>query len=172
MSVVPVEAARTMCPASSSLRAADRAADTARYAEFLMQDTLVMDQHTSYQLEILHLVMVIKRPKPKGLGFKADFLELNMLTDWELAKIWADCHIPNSVVMQILKLLEALSNPKGEVVFFADMFNCGLRLPLRTSIQLILAQICYPPCQFNPNFWFTLLPSRPLLSAFSSPPKE
>lgn len=58
-SEVPVEAISTMCPASSSLRAAD----TAHYAEFLMQDTRVTDQHTSYQSEILHLVLVIKRPK-------------------------------------------------------------------------------------------------------------
>ncbi|CAL2245636.1 unnamed protein product [Prunus armeniaca] len=59
--------------------------------------------------------------------------------------------------MRIPGSLESLSNPKGEVVFFTDVFKHGLRLLLRHSIQKILAAIGYAPGQFNPNFWITLL---------------
>ncbi|CAB4264108.1 unnamed protein product [Prunus armeniaca] len=58
-SEVPVEATCIMCPTLCSIRAAK----TAHYEEFLMQDTRVTDQHTSYQSKILHLVLVIKRSK-------------------------------------------------------------------------------------------------------------
>ncbi|CAL9007051.1 unnamed protein product [Prunus brigantina] len=59
--------------------------------------------------------------------------------------------------MRIPEPLESLSNPKGEAVFFTDVFKHGLRLPLRHSVQKILAAIGYAPGQFNPNFWITLL---------------
>ncbi|CAL2270942.1 unnamed protein product [Prunus armeniaca] len=59
--------------------------------------------------------------------------------------------------MQIPGQLESLSNPAGEVVFFTDVFRHGLRLPLRHSVQKVLAAIGYAPGQFNPNFWITLL---------------
>ncbi|CAL2256669.1 unnamed protein product [Prunus armeniaca] len=49
--------------------------------------------------------------------------ELNALNEAELAKIRAEFHIPDSVVMQILGPLESLSNPDGEVVFFTDVFK-------------------------------------------------
>ncbi|CAL9016707.1 unnamed protein product [Prunus brigantina] len=63
----------------------------------------------------------------------------------ELAKIRALYNIPNSVVMRIPGPLESLSNLDGEVVFFTDVFKHGLRLPLRHSVQKILAQIGYAP---------------------------
>ncbi|CAL2257640.1 unnamed protein product [Prunus armeniaca] len=62
-----------------------------------------------------------------------------------------------SVKMRIPGPLESLGNPKREVVFFTDVFKHGLRLPLRHSVQKILAAIGYAPGQFNPNFWITLL---------------
>ncbi|CAL9015108.1 unnamed protein product, partial [Prunus brigantina] len=79
------------------------------------------------------------------------------MTEAELAKIRALYNIPDSVKMRIPEPLESLSNPKGEAVFFTDVFKHGLRLPLRHSVQKILAAIGYAPGQFNPNFWITLL---------------
>ncbi|CAL9029546.1 unnamed protein product [Prunus brigantina] len=61
------------------------------------------------------------------------------------------------LTMRIPGPLESLSNPTGETVFFTDVFKHGLRLPLRHSVQKILAAIGYAPGQFNPNFWITLL---------------
>ncbi|CAL9020963.1 unnamed protein product [Prunus brigantina] len=49
--------------------------------------------------------------------------------------------------MRILGRLESLSNLEDEVVFFTDVFKHGLRLPLRHSVQKILAQIGYAPRQ-------------------------
>ncbi|XP_021822610.1 uncharacterized protein LOC110764017 [Prunus avium] len=95
--------------------------------------------------------------KPKGPVFGVDHLEPNALTVAELAKIRALYNIPDFVVMQIPGPLESLSNPETEVCFFTDVFKHGLRLPLRHSVQKILAQIGYAPGQFNPNFWITLL---------------
>ncbi|CAL8992397.1 unnamed protein product, partial [Prunus brigantina] len=95
--------------------------------------------------------------RPKGPVFGVDFLEPNTLHEAELAKIKAEFHIPDSVVMRIPRPLESLSDPDGEVVFFTDGFKHELRLPLRLSVQKILAQIGYAPRQFNPNFWITLL---------------
>ncbi|VVA33502.1 Hypothetical predicted protein [Prunus dulcis] len=46
--------------------------------------------------------------------FSMDFLELNALTNWELARIQAMHYILDSVIMQILRSLESLSDPKGE----------------------------------------------------------
>ncbi|KAI5334822.1 hypothetical protein L3X38_024955 [Prunus dulcis] len=95
--------------------------------------------------------------KPKGPIFGVDFIKLNTFNKAELAKIKVEYHIPDSVVMRIPGPLESLSNVDGEVVFFTDVFKHGLRLPLRHSIQKILAQIGYAHEQFNPNFWITLL---------------
>ncbi|CAL2271185.1 unnamed protein product [Prunus armeniaca] len=92
--------------------------------------------------------------KPKDLVFGVDHLEPNVLTEAEAAKIRALYNIPESVKMRIPGALESLSNPKGEVVFFTDVFKHGLRLPLRHLVQ---AAIGYAPGQFNPNFWITLL---------------
>ncbi|CAL9011528.1 unnamed protein product [Prunus brigantina] len=85
--------------------------------------------------------------KPKDLVFGVDHLESNVLTEAEVAKIRALYNIPKSVKMRILGPLESLSNPKGEVVFFTDVFKHGLRLPLRHSVQKILAVIGYAPGQ-------------------------
>lgn len=82
---------------------------------------------------------------------------MNALNEAELAKIRVEYHIPDSVVMRIPRLLEYLSNPDGEVVFLTDAFKHVLWLPLRHSVQKILAQIGYAPGQFNPNFCITLL---------------
>lgn len=95
--------------------------------------------------------------KPKGPVFGVNFLEPNALNEAELAKSRAEYHILDSVVMQIPGLLESLSNPDGDVVFFTDAFKHGLRLLLRHSMQKILAQISYAHGQFNSNFWITLL---------------
>lgn len=59
---------------------------------------------------------------PRGPVFGVDFLEPNALTEGELAKIRAEYHIPDSVVMRIPGPLESLSNLEGEVVFFTDVF--------------------------------------------------
>ncbi|KAL6277239.1 hypothetical protein ACE6H2_020840 [Prunus campanulata] len=59
--------------------------------------------------------------------------------------------------MRILEPLESLSDNDHGVVFFTDVFKHGLRLPLRHSVQKILAAISYAPGQYNPNFWITLL---------------
>ncbi|KAI5330164.1 hypothetical protein L3X38_029562 [Prunus dulcis] len=75
--------------------------------------------------------------KPKVLVFGMDFLEPNALTEGELAKIWAEYHIPDSVVMWTHMPLESLSNSNGEAVFFTDVFKHELRLPLRHSVQKI-----------------------------------
>ncbi|KAI5343604.1 hypothetical protein L3X38_011480 [Prunus dulcis] len=63
--------------------------------------------------------------KPKGLVFNVDFLEPNALNEAELAKIRAEFHIPDSMVMQIPGPLESLSDPDSEVVFFTDVFKMG-----------------------------------------------
>ncbi|CAL8102300.1 unnamed protein product [Prunus armeniaca] len=99
----------------------------------------------------------IPMAKPKDLVFGVDHLEPNVLIEAEVAKIRALYNIPELVKMRIPGLLESLSNPKGEMVFFTDVFKHGLRLPLRHSVQKILAAIGYAPGQFNPNFWITLL---------------
>ncbi|CAL2277510.1 unnamed protein product [Prunus armeniaca] len=78
--------------------------------------------------------------KPTGPLFGVDFLEPNALNEAELAKIRAEYHLPDSIVMRIPRPLESLSNPEDDVVFFTDVFKHRLRLP-----------------QFNPNFWITLL---------------
>ncbi|CAL9020312.1 unnamed protein product, partial [Prunus brigantina] len=95
--------------------------------------------------------------RPTELVFGVDHLEPNIMTEAELAKIRALYNIPNSVKMRIPGPLESLSNPTGKAVFFTDVFKHGLRLPLRHSVQKILAAIGYAPGQFNPNFWITLL---------------
>ncbi|KAL6276886.1 hypothetical protein ACE6H2_020487 [Prunus campanulata] len=59
--------------------------------------------------------------------------------------------------MRIPEPLESLSDNDKGVVFFTDVFKHGLRLPLRHSVQKILAAIGYAPGQYNPNFWITLL---------------
>ncbi|CAL8993375.1 unnamed protein product [Prunus brigantina] len=95
--------------------------------------------------------------KPKELVFGVDHLEPNIMTEADLAKIRVLYNIPDSVKVRIPGPLESLSNPTGEAVFFTDVFKHGLWLPLRHSVQKILAAIGYPPGQFNPNFWITLL---------------
>ncbi|CAL9020897.1 unnamed protein product [Prunus brigantina] len=99
----------------------------------------------------------IPMAEPNEIVFGVDYLEPNIMTEAELAKIRALYNIPDSVKMRIPEPLESLSNPKGEAVFFTDVFKHGLRLPLRHSVQKILAAIGYAPGQFNPNFWITLL---------------
>ncbi|CAL2256642.1 unnamed protein product [Prunus armeniaca] len=99
----------------------------------------------------------IPMAKPKDLVFGVDHLEPNIMTKAEVAKIRALYNIPESVKMRIPGPLESLSNPKGEVVFFTDVFKHGLRLPLRHSMQKVLAAFGYAPWQFNPNLWITLL---------------
>ncbi|CAL9024547.1 unnamed protein product, partial [Prunus brigantina] len=94
----------------------------------------------------------IPMAKPKGLVFEVDHLEPNGMTEADLAKIRALYNIPESVKMQIPGPLESLSNPDGEVCFFTNVFKHGLWLPLRHSVQKILAAIGYAPRQFNPNF--------------------
>ncbi|CAL8997861.1 unnamed protein product, partial [Prunus brigantina] len=95
--------------------------------------------------------------RPTELVFGVDHLEPNIMTDADLAKIRALYNIPDSVKIRIPEPLESLSNPTGETVFFTDVFKHGLRLPLRHSVQKILAAIGYASGQFNPNFWITLL---------------
>ncbi|CAL9020830.1 unnamed protein product, partial [Prunus brigantina] len=95
--------------------------------------------------------------KPKEIVFDVDHLEPNVMTVADLAKIRALYNIPDSMKMRIPEPLESLSSPKGEVVFFTDVFKHGLRLPLRHSVQKVLAAIGDAPGQFNPNFWITLL---------------
>ncbi|KAI5327814.1 hypothetical protein L3X38_027210 [Prunus dulcis] len=75
----------------------------------------------------------------KGPHFWCRFLIANALNEAKLAKIRVEYHIPDSVVMRIPGLLEYLSNPDSEVVFFIDVFKRVLRLPLRHSVQKILA---------------------------------
>ncbi|CAL2238722.1 unnamed protein product [Prunus armeniaca] len=53
-----------------------------------------------------------------------------------------------SIRMRIPRPLELLSDLENEVVFFTDVFKHGLRLPLRHSVQKILAQIDYALGQF------------------------
>lgn len=99
----------------------------------------------------------IPMAKPKETVYGVDHLEPNVLTEVELAAIRAEYHIPDSVVMRIPGPLESLSEPVDGVVFFTDVFKHGLRLPLRPSVQKVVAAIGYAPGQFNPNFWITLL---------------
>ncbi|CAL8997616.1 unnamed protein product, partial [Prunus brigantina] len=99
----------------------------------------------------------IPMAKPTEIVFGVDHLEPNIMTEADLAKIRAVYNIPDSVKMRIPEPLEKLSKPTGETVFFTDVFKHGLRLPLRHSVQKILAAIGYAPGQFNPNFWITLL---------------
>ncbi|KAL6284824.1 hypothetical protein ACE6H2_015753 [Prunus campanulata] len=90
--------------------------------------------------------------------FDVDYLPPNKLTYRELAKIRAEFMIPHSVGMRIPGLTESLSSPKdGEVAFFTDVLQQGVRLPLQPPVQRILAQIGYAPGQFNPNFWAVLM---------------
>ncbi|BFG20695.1 hypothetical protein CerSpe_069690 [Prunus speciosa] len=66
--------------------------------------------------------------------------------------------IPHSVGMRIPGPTESLSKPKdGEVAFFTDVLQQGVRLPLQAPVQRILAHIGYAPGQFNPNFWAVLM---------------
>ncbi|CAL8152098.1 unnamed protein product [Prunus armeniaca] len=76
----------------------------------------------------------IPMAKPKDLVFGVDHLKPNVLTKAEVAKIPASYNIPESVKMRIPRSLESLSNPKGEVAFFTNVFKHGLRLPLRHSV--------------------------------------
>lgn len=76
----------------------------------------------------------------------------------ELIKIRAEYRIPDSVGMRIPGPTESLSNPDaGEVAFFTDVLQQGVRLPLQPAVQRILAQIGYAPGQYNPNFWADLM---------------
>ncbi|KAL6279516.1 hypothetical protein ACE6H2_016397 [Prunus campanulata] len=94
----------------------------------------------------------------KEQRFDVDYLPPNKLTYRELAKIRAEYMIPHSVGMRIPGPTESLSNPKdGEVAFFTDVLQQGVRLPLQAPVQRILAQIGYAPGQFNPNFWAVLM---------------
>lgn len=58
--------------------------------------------------------------KPKGLFSMWIFLEPNTLAEWELARIWAESHIINSMVIQIPGSLEFFSYPDKEVMFFTN----------------------------------------------------
>ncbi|KAL6274761.1 hypothetical protein ACE6H2_025453 [Prunus campanulata] len=67
--------------------------------------------------------------------------------------------------MRIPGPTESLSKPKdGEAVFFTDVLQQGVRLPLQAPVQRILAHIGYAPGQFNPNFWAVLMGCRLLRS--------
>ncbi|CAL8991636.1 unnamed protein product [Prunus brigantina] len=84
--------------------------------------------------------------------FGVDYLEPNRITEREIAKYRAEYFIPDSVGIRIPGPKETLSRPKeGEVVFFTDVLQQGVRLPLQPAVQKILAQ-GYAPGQFNPNF--------------------
>ncbi|CAB4303808.1 unnamed protein product [Prunus armeniaca] len=98
---MPAEAASTSCHGSSLLQAAD----TAQYTEFLMCDTCVTYQHAGYHSKTstsghVNQATEVSTSTPdegvlrvvtgKGPIFSSDFLESNMLTDWELAKIRAE----------------------------------------------------------------------------------
>ncbi|CAL8990926.1 unnamed protein product [Prunus brigantina] len=95
---------------------------------------------------------------PKEHVFGVDYLEPNRITERETAKYHAEYFIPDSVGIRIPGPKETLSRPKeGEVVFFTDVLQQGVRLPLQPAVQKILAQIDYAPNQFNPNFWVALM---------------
>ena len=61
--------------------------------------------------------------KPKETVYRVDFSEPNALTELELAKIRAKFHIPGSMVMRILGLLESLSDPDGGCDFLYRCFQ-------------------------------------------------
>ncbi|CAL2239337.1 unnamed protein product [Prunus armeniaca] len=44
-----------------------------------------------------------------------------------------------------------------EVVFFMDILNLGVQLPLQPPIQRILKHLVYALGQYNPNFWVALM---------------
>lgn len=73
--------------------------------------------------------------RQKGPVFGVDFLQPNALTEGELAKIRTEYHIPDSVMMRILGPLESLNDPKGQVVFFTDVFKHEHWLSLKHSVQ-------------------------------------
>ncbi|CAL8991630.1 unnamed protein product [Prunus brigantina] len=130
--------------------------ETERGAPDTEEDVTVADPGEGV-LTVVRGPQRIPMAKPKELVFGVDHLEPNIMTEAELAKIRALYNIPDSVKMRIPGPLESLSNPTWEAVFFTDVFKHGLRLPLRHSVQKILAAIGYAPGQFNPNFWITLL---------------
>ncbi|CAL8994657.1 unnamed protein product [Prunus brigantina] len=95
---------------------------------------------------------------PKEHLFGVDYLPPNMITERDIAKYRREYLIPDSVKMRIPIPTESLSKPKdGEVVFFTDVLQQGVRLPLQPAVQKILAMIGYAPGQFNPNFWVALM---------------
>ncbi|CAL9000624.1 unnamed protein product [Prunus brigantina] len=95
---------------------------------------------------------------PKEHVFGVDYLEPNRITEREIAKYRAEYFIPDSVGIRISMPKETLSRPKeGEVIFFTNVLQQGVRLPLQPAVQRILAQIGYAPGQFNPNFWVALM---------------
>ncbi|CAL9024223.1 unnamed protein product [Prunus brigantina] len=83
---------------------------------------------------------------PKEHMFGVDYLPPNMITERDIAKYRREYLIPDSVKMRIPIPTESLSKPKdGEVVFFTDVLQQGVRLPLQPSVQKILAMIGYAP---------------------------
>lgn len=128
----------------------------------------MLEEHTGHQSKIstsLPRVTIVHKGNPRvPIGvpkenlFGVDYLEPNQMTERELAKLRARYCIPNSVKMRILGPTESLSKPENsEVIFFTDVFQQGVRLPLQPTLQRILAQIGYAPDQYNPNFWVALM---------------
>ncbi|CAL9013592.1 unnamed protein product, partial [Prunus brigantina] len=77
---------------------------------------------------------------PKAHLFGVDYLEPNRITEREIAKYRAEYFIPDSVGIRIPTPTESLSRPKeGEVVFFTDVLQQGVRLPLQPDVQRIFA---------------------------------
>lgn len=82
-----------------------------------------------------------------------DYLEPNKIIERELAKYCAEYRIPDLVKWRIPEPTESLSNSKdGEVVFFTNIFQHGVWIPLQPPVQKILAHLGYAQGQYNPNF--------------------
>lgn len=96
--------------------------------------------------------------QPKEYLFGVDYLEPNKITERELAKYRAEYRIPSLVKWRIPWPTKSLTNPKDdEVVFFTDILQHWVRLPLQPSVQRILAHLGYAQCQYNPNLWVALM---------------
>ncbi|KAL6293331.1 hypothetical protein ACE6H2_001473 [Prunus campanulata] len=131
--------------------------------EFRMGDTRVPDWHANHQSETSTSghgeattepfsqprVTIVHRGNPRVLIgvpkehlFGVDYLEPTKMTVWELVKLRAEYRIPDSVKMRIPDPTESLSSLEdGEVAFFTDILQQGIRLPLQPAVQRILAQI-------------------------------
>ncbi|CAL8168186.1 unnamed protein product [Prunus armeniaca] len=133
-----------------------QSASTSQYCEFLMRDTRAPDHHVSYQSETSTssrgdvvaesssrpIITIVNQGnpriplwQPKEHLFGVDYLEPNKITERELAKYRAEYRIPSSVKWRISEPTKSISNPKdSEVVFFTDILQHGVRLPLQPPI--------------------------------------